>query len=108
MNKRGFLYEQIAERYLIENNCLILGKNIYSRYGEIDILAFKDRIYYIVEVKFRKSLEDALYSINKSQMDRSLSVFYEYCERNALQYDQFYYLSFVTNGFVYQVNFGLF
>lgn len=56
-NKRkiGIKYENIAANYLIGHGYNILEKNYRNRCGEIDILAEKDEVLIIVEVKFRKS-----------------------------------------------------
>lgn len=49
----GSLGEQIACNSLIEKGYLIIARNHRSRYGEIDIIARKDRTYVFVEVKCR-------------------------------------------------------
>jgi len=60
MNKRikGKVFEEIAERYLLEKNYQILFKNFFSQYGEIDIIALdsEDNLVFI-EVKGRNSLK---------------------------------------------------
>ena len=44
-NKRlaGARYEEIAAQYLSEEGYLILNRNYRNRYGEIDIVAKKDK-----------------------------------------------------------------
>ena len=47
--------EQLAERYLLDQNYTILHRNWrYSRY-EIDIIALKNEVLHFVEVKLRSS-----------------------------------------------------
>lgn len=52
---KGFEYEEIAKKYLLEKNYKILEENFISKFGEIDIIAKKgDRLHFI-EVKGRKN-----------------------------------------------------
>lgn len=55
-NKRkiGAEQEALAEQYLIKQGYHILQKNFYSRFGEIDIIAKKDKYLVFIEVKYRK------------------------------------------------------
>lgn len=57
MNKRaeGALYEQKAMQYLKEKGYKILDHNYFTKFGEIDIIAYKDKGYVFVEVKYRTS-----------------------------------------------------
>lgn len=50
---KGFEYEKIAEKYLLENNFKIKYKNYFCRLGEIDIIAEKDGVTHFIEVKGR-------------------------------------------------------
>lgn len=53
MNKRslGKEKEDIAANYLKEKGYEILERNFYTKYGEIDIIAYKDDTIVIVEVR---------------------------------------------------------
>lgn len=53
---KGFEYEEIAKKYLLEKNYKILEENFISKFGEIDIIAQKDGRLHIIEVKGRKNL----------------------------------------------------
>ena len=73
MNNRsiGIKYEGRAMDYLTEKGYYELGRNYYSRYGELDIICRdekKDEIVF-VEVKYRKSVEygNGLESITRSK-----------------------------------------
>lgn len=57
MNKRqiGNRGEQIASEFLTSNGYIIKRTNLYTPYGEIDIIAIKERTLYFIEVKFRRS-----------------------------------------------------
>lgn len=49
----GDFYENLAEKYLLENGYTIIGKKCRSFHIEVDIIAEKDNIIHIIEVKFR-------------------------------------------------------
>ncbi len=50
----GYVYEKIAARYLEDKGYKVLDTNYNTRYGEIDLIAYKDSIYVFCEVKYRK------------------------------------------------------
>jgi len=49
--------EQIASEWLMKQGCQILDRNVYSRFGEIDIIAQKDGILHFIEVKSGTTFE---------------------------------------------------
>jgi Holliday junction resolvase-like predicted endonuclease len=49
--KIGKLGENIAERFLVKHNFLVLDRNYTKKWGEIDIVAEKARKLYFIEVK---------------------------------------------------------
>lgn len=49
----GAAYEEMAARYLTEHGYTIRARNYHNRYGELDIVAEKDSMLVIVEVKYR-------------------------------------------------------
>jgi putative endonuclease len=53
---KGFKYEKIAKKYLLDNNYKILEENFISKFGEIDIIAAKDGKLHFIEVKGRKNI----------------------------------------------------
>ncbi|WZL74828.1 YraN family protein [Clostridiaceae bacterium 35-E11] len=58
-NKRitlGMQGEKIAVEYLRKNHYKIVCSNYRCRFGEIDIIAYKNQTYVFVEVKTRKNL----------------------------------------------------
>ena len=57
---KGFEYEKIAEKYLLDNNYDIEVKNFSCRLGEIDIIAKKDNVTHFIEVKGRLNIERGL------------------------------------------------
>lgn len=49
--KTGELGEDIAVRFLMKHGYEILERNYTRKWGELDIVAIKDNVYYFVEVK---------------------------------------------------------
>ena len=59
MNKRkfGIIGEKIAQGYLLNKEYEILETNFYTKRGEIDIIAKKDKCIVFIEVKTRTNLK---------------------------------------------------
>ena len=55
-NKIGQKGENYAMYYLQKNGYKIIHQNLYTRLGEVDIVAYKNKKLIFVEVKSRKSL----------------------------------------------------
>ncbi len=57
MNKRriGKAGEELAIEYLDSRGYEVLARNYNTKYGEIDIVAIKDRLLHFVEVKTRSN-----------------------------------------------------
>ena len=84
----GRIGEQLVVNDLITNGWVIVRRNFHSRYGELDIVAFKSDRLRFVEVKHRSSkswLWDAVPTSKVIRMVRCAEEFisqssYEYCE----------------------------
>jgi putative endonuclease len=72
-DKRGRLAEEIASVALINDGWTILRRRLRTPAGEIDLIAEKDGLLAIVEVKARASLADAAYALTKRQQARLLA-----------------------------------
>lgn len=57
LGKQG---EDIAVKYLTENNYVIVERNFRSKFGELDIVAEKNHKIYFIEVKTRSNLDKGL------------------------------------------------
>ena len=59
MNTRrfGIIGEKIAQGYLLKNGYEIIETNFYTKKGEIDIIAQKDKCIIFVEVKTRTNFK---------------------------------------------------
>lgn len=54
---KGFYFEEVARRYLVDKKYVILDINFLCKFGEIDIIALKDGVLIFVEVKGRKNID---------------------------------------------------
>ncbi len=78
MPVKGSWAEEVATRFYRKRGYKLIGRNIRGFGGEIDIALYKDDTVYLVEVKQRKySLEDALFSVNRSKKQRILRAWYQ-------------------------------
>lgn len=55
LQRKGKLGERIAEGFLVKKGYHIIERRFYSRQGEIDLIATKDKMIIFVEVKMRTS-----------------------------------------------------
>ncbi len=67
----GKIGENLASTYLQKNDFKILKKNFQTKFGEVDIIALKDKTLYFIEVKTRSNLKKgAPYeAVNKYKID---------------------------------------
>jgi putative endonuclease len=68
--KRGRRAEQAASLLLRVKGYSILEQRFRSKRGEIDIIARRGKVTAFIEVKARKTIEDALYSLSATQRRR--------------------------------------
>jgi putative endonuclease len=64
----GNYYENKAIEFLLKNNFRILGRNLRYARIEVDILAEKENVLHVIEVKYRSDLN--YLRINFKQMER--------------------------------------
>lgn len=69
-HKHGHLAEYIALVHLMLKGYRILGFRLKTPQGEIDILAHKGKRLHLVEVKQRRSHEEALETVSAIQQER--------------------------------------
>ena len=67
---KGINAEDKVVRILLNHGYEILGRRVKTKYGEIDILAFKNNTVVAIEVKQRKTLDIARECLNVRQMHR--------------------------------------
>jgi len=85
----GAKYEEIAMDYLIKKGYIELGKNYYSRYGELDLIC-KDKEkgeIVFVEVKYRRNSQygNGLESITRSKQRKLVKTALVYLEEKKIK-----------------------
>jgi putative endonuclease len=82
MNNRakGFEGEKKALEFLENNGYKIVDKNFYTKFGEIDIIAYKNNTYHFIEVKSGKTFEP-VYNITPKKLQRIIKSAYVYMKK---------------------------
>ncbi len=71
MREKGAFYEQKALNYLLRKQYEFVARNYTCLFGEIDLLMIEPpTTLVIVEVRFRKSLDDARLSISPAKIKK--------------------------------------
>ena len=80
----GNYFENICKNYLEKNGYNIIDMNYHSRYGEIDVIARKDKDLVFVEVKARKmgSLVKPVEAVDKKKMVKIIKTAYHFLSNN--------------------------
>lgn len=84
---KGNLAEDKACRFLEQNGFMIVERNFYSRFGEIDIIALKDEVIHFIEVKSGLDYETAIQNITPSKLNKFIKTVNVYLKKNALEVD---------------------
>ncbi|NCO00357.1 MAG: YraN family protein [Epsilonproteobacteria bacterium] len=84
---KGNQAEDLACGFLDENGFSIVERNFYSRFGEIDIIAFKEDVLHFVEVKSGLDYESAIQNITPSKLSKFIKTTHVYLKKNALEVD---------------------
>ncbi|MFA6192273.1 MAG: YraN family protein [Sulfurimonas sp.] len=84
---KGNLAEESACRFLYEKGFAVVERNFYSRFGEIDIIAVKDKVLHFVEVKSGEEYESAIYNITRSKLSKIIKTAQIYMSKNSLDCD---------------------
>jgi len=84
---KGNRAEDKAAIFLEDNGYLVIERNFYSRFGEIDIIASKDDVLHFVEVKSGEDYELAVQNITPTKLSRIIKTANVYIKKNALHVD---------------------
>ena len=93
---KGDIAESKACEYLLENGYQVIERNFYSRFGEIDIIAFKEDVLHFVEVKSALEYELAVQNITPSKMAKLLKTGDVYLKKNGVKLPYMYDAIIVT------------
>jgi len=81
---KGNIGEDRACVYLREAGFEIVDRNVYSKFGEIDVIAMKDDVLHFVEVKSAQEYEVAVQNITPTKMHRFLQTVASYQKKHHL------------------------
>ena len=84
---KGDKAEELACGFLYDNGFMIVERNFYSRFGEIDIIAIKDEVLHFIEVKSGLDYESAIQNITPSKLRKFIRTVNVYMKKNALDVD---------------------
>jgi len=87
---KGNEAEELAAKYLYDNGFEIIERNFYSRFGEIDIIAYKDEVLHFVEVKSGDDYEKAIQNITPTKLSRLIKTGDIYLKKNGVDLDYMY------------------
>jgi putative endonuclease len=93
---KGNLAEDKSVAFLEEKGFLIIERNFYSRFGEIDIIATKDVVLHFIEVKSALDYELAIQNITPKKLTRLIKTGDVYMKKNGLDVDFEYDAVIVT------------
>ncbi|MEM6780384.1 MAG: YraN family protein [Pseudomonadota bacterium] len=94
--QKGLWAEALAEIFLRLKAYRILEKRYKTPVGEIDILATRKNTLIAIEVKARKSREDALYAINTKTQNRIVRALEYYVSHNPKWADKNFRFDIIT------------
>ena len=84
---KGNLAEERGCEYLRKNGFRILDRNVYNRFGEIDIIAFQGDVLHFVEVKSAMNYEQAINNITPSKLQKLGRTIQFYLQKKKLNCD---------------------
>ena len=84
---KGNLAEDKASEFLLASGYSLIERNFYSRFGEIDIIAFKNEVLHFVEVKSGVDYESAVQNITPKKLSRLIKTAHVYMKKNSLDVD---------------------
>jgi len=94
--EKGNLAEDKASKFLLDDGFVIVERNFYSRFGEIDIIATKDEALHFIEVKSGLDYESAIQNITPQKLSRLIKTGSVYLKKNKLDVDFVYDAVVVT------------
>jgi putative endonuclease len=84
---KGNIAEERACEYLLESGYAIVDRNVYSRFGELDIIAAKEGVLHFVEVKSGEDYELAIQNITPLKLSKIIKTANIYMKKNGYEGD---------------------
>ncbi|MDD3769624.1 YraN family protein [Sulfuricurvum sp. IAE1] len=73
--------------YLRSRGLRIIDRNVYNRFGEIDIIAIQGNVLRFVEVKSARSYEQAVHNITPAKLSKLNRAIQSYLQQKRLNLD---------------------
>lgn len=83
----GLKGEDKAQNFLIKQGFTIMERNFHSKFGEIDIIACKDKILHFIEVKSTDKDYEASYRLDNKKYQKILKTINFYLLKKGLNSD---------------------
>ena len=81
--EKGGIYEEKGCKFLEERGFAILERNFYSRFGEIDIIALKNKVLHFIEVKGSER-GNPVYAITPKKLQKiNKTILFYFCKNSA-------------------------
>jgi putative endonuclease len=84
---KGDIAEEHGCEYLRNKGYRIIDRNVYNRFGEIDIIAIRDNVLHFVEVKSATNYEHAVNNITSSKLQKLRRAIQTYLQQKRLNLD---------------------
>ena len=85
--EKGNIAENKASAYLLKKGYEIVDRNVYSRFGELDIIAIKENVLHFVEVKSGEDYERAIQNITPSKLSKLIKTTNVYMKKHSFEGD---------------------
>lgn len=85
--QKGNIAEERGCAYLREHGFRIVDRNVYNRFGEMDILAFKQGVLHCIEVKSALSYDQAVHNITPRKLQKLIRTLQTYLQQKRLECD---------------------
>ena len=84
---KGNIAEDRACEYLRSQGYRIIDRNVYNRFGEIDIIAYKENVLHFVEVKSGVTYESAVNNVTRSKLQKLIRTIQSYQQLKKINTD---------------------
>lgn len=84
---KGDVAESKAVAFLEDLGYIIVERNFYSRFGEVDIIASKENVLHFVEVKSGDDYELAIQNITQKKLSRLIKTIHVYIKKHSCESD---------------------
>ncbi|MGD9970863.1 MAG: YraN family protein [Sulfuricurvum sp.] len=85
--EKGLAAEERGCEFLRKEGLRILDRNVYNRFGEIDIIAMQGETLRFIEVKSAQSYDQAVYNLSPVKLQKLVRTIQAYLQHKKLTLD---------------------